>query len=462
MPATNLVEAIYTWLEPNETAWYEGHDLPTYEQVYVPVARNHDDPAERLIERLEYSKQSVRAFVTGQKGAGKSMALRRVRDHQWKRTPYLPVVVRATETLPPGAADVRLLLLVIAGAVAHELSKPELHSEQAVEGLPNALTTRLRGWLPLLGGKTPPAKPPHFQKLTAQIDTGLGKLGFDLRTSDQMRQQITEDAKYNATNLIILVNALLDALQRLLDGGAQPRRVLLLVDDGDKYASLTETDALFVRGGSTLLSLEASAVFTFPYWLHFDARFAAVASADERTVLPNVKVIAPGDRTQVLPEAQTFFRALAGKLVDPSLLEGPGPVDEAARLSAGIPREFVRLLKAGFLEAKKLRATRLDLSTLRDGSRRLAIDYLTTAQSERVRRGLKFVELTQRLDDPFWPLLDSLHVVEYVNGKPWYAVNPLIAKDVAEWVATDREHHRRRKVEEALVEVTMAEAYRKP
>lgn len=459
MPATNLVEAIYTWLEPNETAWYEGHDLPTYEQVYVPTTPSRADPVEELIERLENSRQSVRAFVTGQKGAGKSMALRRVRDHRWSKAAYLPVVVRATETLPAGAADVRLLLLVIAGAVAHELSDKSLLSAQAVDGLPPALTSRLNDWLPLLGTKTP-ARPSHFQKLTATIDTGLGKLGFDLRTNDEKRQQIAADPAYNATSLTILVNALLEALQRLLDRSAQPRRVLLLVDDGDKYASQAETDALFLRGGSTLLSLNAAAVFTYPYWLHFDARFAAVASADERTVLPNVKVVAREDRTRVLPEAQAFFRALAGRLLDPSLLDGHEPVDEAARLSAGIPREFVRILKAGFLEARKLSAARLDLRTLQDGSRRLAIDYLTTSQSDRVRRGLKFVDLLHRLDDPFWPLLDSLHVVEYVNGKPWYAVNPLIAREVAEWVSADRESHRRRKVEDALLDDTLAREYR--
>lgn len=459
MPATNVLDAIYTWLEPNETAWYEGHDLPTYEQVYVPTTGSRADPVEELIERLENSRQSVRAFVTGQKGAGKSMALRRVRDHRWSKGAYLPVVVRATETLPVGAADVRLLLLVIASAVAHELSNKELLSDQAIGGLPTALTTRLRDWLPLLGEKIP-ARPSHFQKLTAQIDAGFGKLGFDLRTNDEKRQQITVDPTYNAASLTILVNALLEALQRLLEESHHPRRVLLLVDDGDKYASSTETDALFIRGGSTLLSLNAAAVFTFPYWLHFDARFAAIASADERTVLPNVKVIAPDDRRRVLPEAQAFFRALAGKLLDPSLLDSGATVDEAARLSAGIPREFVRILKAGFLEARRLQATRLDLQTLQDGSRRLAIDYLTTSQSDRVRRGLKFVDLLHRLDDPFWPLLDSLHVVEYVNGKPWYAVNPLIAKEVAEWVAADRESHRRRKVEDALLDDTLAREYR--
>lgn len=462
MPATTVLDAIHLWLRPNETAWYEGHDLPTFEQVYVPVERGHDDPAERLIERFEYSTLPERAFVTGQKGAGKSMALRRIRDHRWTRTHYLPVVVRATETLPVGAADVRLLLLVIAGAVAHELSKKELHSEQAVAGLPAALTTRLRDWLPLLGEKAPAARPGHFQKLAAQIDVGFGKLGFDLRTSDEKRTQIMESSAYGTAELTILLNALLEALQRLLDRSHQPRRVLLLVDDGDKYASSTETDALFIRGGSTLLSLNAAAVFTFPYWLHFDARFAAVASADERTVLPNVKVIAPGDRKRVLPEAQVFFRKMAARLVDPKLLDGDATIDEAARLSAGIPREFVRILKAGFTRARELGAARLDVKALEEGSRRLAIDYLTTAQSEKIRRGLKFVDLLHRLDDPFWPLLDSLHVVEYVNGKPWYAVNPLIAKDVAEWVATDRESQRRRKVEEGLIEDTLAAEYRRP
>ena len=104
MPATTVLDAIHLWLRPNETAWYEGHDLPTFEQVYVPVERGHDDPAERLIERFEYSTLPERAFVTGQKGAGKSMALRRIRDHRWTRTHFLPVVVRATETLPPARA----------------------------------------------------------------------------------------------------------------------------------------------------------------------------------------------------------------------------------------------------------------------------------------------------------------------------------------------------------------------
>ncbi|MBK6532390.1 MAG: hypothetical protein IPF99_23225 [Deltaproteobacteria bacterium] len=33
MPATTVLDAIHLWLRPNETAWYEGHDLPTFEQV---------------------------------------------------------------------------------------------------------------------------------------------------------------------------------------------------------------------------------------------------------------------------------------------------------------------------------------------------------------------------------------------------------------------------------------------
>lgn len=458
-PATTLSDATFNYLRPLIRQYSDlwsgtaGVDSPGFDQVYVPRpgevvgTRQRQRPplVERLTRQLTKDRDDTLTLVTGQKGSGKTFALRKVYDDPAIKGRFHRVFVRAggddgqpgKAGLPPGDADLRLLLLLLAAEVSREFKNPALIEALREYKAKPELEGALREWAELLtsDGGTPPR---NFYEYATKINLSVTELSWKLRSDDQRRRVVREDDHFAPSQLIRLLNALVLALRETIMKIDVMRDLLIIVDDTDKYAFPTEAEAMFLQGAVTLQQIPCKLVVTFPYWLHFDPRYNNIAPGATREVLSNIKVVTRSDPNTPLPVAVDFFREVYTRVASPSLLESEDVLKEAVLLSAGVPREFLRVLAQAFELAIDFGEAAVSLDTVRDAQIVLARDSIATAGTLVTQARLKYVHLTHQVPTVgFWKLLDSLHVVEYVNDEPWYAVNPLLRDWVKERVRED-------------------------
>src|SRR5262249_5782514 len=150
------------------------------------------------------------------------------------------------------------------------------------------------------------------------------------------------------------------------------------------------------------------------------------------STLPNVTVIPPPSPNEAAgapptldPRAQVFFGKVYDALADP--LVGEAALEQAALHSAGILREFVRILQRGFRFAYEYGEEPLPGAALAEPLLERERERVRATQLEVTRRRLMKVRLQKRLDDKEdWKLLDSLLLVELSNHRPWYDVHPIL------------------------------------
>jgi len=477
MIAKTLEEAFYTLSPERDFAWEEGGGAALF--IDPPGAKLGEAlPARRPVHTIIARKllgphPDEKVFVTGQKGAGKSMTLARVYADPKVRERYEPLVVRAIEHLGRSSADIRLLLVVLIGRLAafideHHLARPEVVAGEQVGAISRALSR----WIGLFESGT--ATPPDaFQDVKAKLNAQVTDVTFSIVRDPIRRQQVLGDPRYSATELFRVTAALIEFVQHALAirVDKHPGQLLLLIDDLDKYYAPEEVRSLFFEGFDTLRNLPCAVVLTFPYLLNFDDAFVRRLGAGEAQVIHNVKVVtreatadglrlAPLDRRAALGPAQEFFARMYGTLVDATLLEGPEVIGRAAVLSAGIPREFLRVLSKGFELCLEYGCERLDLATL-EAARivlRQSLERTATRPADRAR--LKMVQWRGDILG-FSSLLDSVHIVEYTNSNVWYAVHPLMEDIVEQWVARDRDLLLRKGIAVGMVPSELEAQWRK-
>ncbi len=412
----------------------------------LPNAPVRVEITRRLIRRRE-SQEKV--FVTGQKGSGKTMTLARIARDTAITDHFVPLIVRATQHIPAGVADIRLLLVMLVTQVSQFIDEQKLDERvdlggKKVGGISRVLNT----WVKLFEGKETPAAPETLQNAKTKLSAQFLELSEEIVRDPQRRLQVLRDPLYSVTELHRVVSALIEfaeeALALRVDG---PRFLLLVIDDLDKYAVPSEVNSIFLDGMEALQSLPCAAVLTYPYFLRFTDWFV---QREEGYAILNVKVaervatgpasepaLLPLERRVLLGPAREFFNGIFDTLASRALVLDQGVIDRAALLSAGIPREFLRLLSTGFELCLDHQKQRLDLATLNVARIRLQQTMARTANEPWKQAGLKLVQ-TQGSILEFSEMLDTVHVVEYVNSALWYGVHPAMEELVEGWIRRDR------------------------
>ena len=454
MRATSVEEAADLFDEAQD----QGVTLAVERDLYVepPGARPDPDQPPNAPTREEITRRLVRRrtrhekiFVTGQKGAGKTMTLARVARDPAITQHFAPVVIRATRHIPAGAADIRLLLVMLITQMSQFIEAHALDEKTAVAGVTVAgIGKVLNGWFSLFKDPVTPSVPETFQGARVRLSAQFLDLSEEIVRDPQRRLQVLRDDRYSVTELHRVVSALIEFAQQALAVRVEgPQFLLLVIDDLDKYAVPAEVQSLFRDGMESLRSLPCAAVLTYPYFLDFTESFV---QREETFAVLNVKVaervVSPGasapallplERRALLDPARAFFNGIYDKLAERSLVLDQSVIDRAAVLSAGIPREFLRLLSAGFELCLDHRKTRLDLATLEVARIRLQQTMARTANEPWKQAALKLVQSRGTIQG-FSEMLDTVHVVEYVNRAVWYGVHPAMEELVEGWIRQDR------------------------
>jgi hypothetical protein len=430
--ATSVREAAFRQFASYDRNVWEDRKgvLPDFDDVYVerpaPVgaAGRHQDPISRQMrDALIETDGAEKVLLTGQMGSGKSMELRRLYEATDIRERFECLKVVLTERLNMASAiDIRYVLLALASALTEYVYTWQCHDLKA-RGLPEGEFKPVVEWVeplrnlsgvPAQGGENP---------WTFKLNLYLGEVTRQLKTDDPIRATVLQDPGFAPSRLERLVSGLVRLIKK-----AYGRDLLLLVDDGDKMTKDESARGVFIDNLPTLLTLDCPAVITFPYWLHFDEAFQRSIKLCPVYPIANIRVIHRDEPDTLLPEALAFFRSIYDRLVDPGVtLIDDDALETAALKSAGIVREFLRILQRGFRFAHMYKEGSVTKLTLAEALGELEREMYYATQLETTRRRLMRVRLQKELDDEHdRQLLDSLLVVELTNNRPWYDVHPLL------------------------------------
>jgi hypothetical protein len=404
--------------------------LPDFADMYVErpapegASGRHLAPiSERMKEDLVETEGAVKVLLTGQMGSGKSMELRRLYELKEIRERFDCLKVVLTERLNLASTiDIRYVLLALASDLAQHISIWQL-DDLAKAGLGEGEFGPIVAWVEPLQKLSGTPAAPQNSPWTVRLNLYLAELTRQLKTDEPVRAAVLGDPSFTPSRLERLVSGLVRLIER-----TNERDLLLLIDDGDKMTREESARGVFVDNLPALLSLGCRAVITFPYWLHFDEAFQRTTRLCPVYSMANIKVIHRDVPETLLPEARDFFRGIYDRLVDPEVkLADEDALEKAALGSAGIVREFLRILQRGFRFAHDYKDDFLTGATLAEAMLELEREMYYATQREVTRRRLMSVRIKKKLGDEHErQLLDSLLVVELSNNRPWYDVHPIL------------------------------------
>lgn len=415
-------------LSPALNLWAEDVEL---DGLYVPRPgeRNLGDGrrslplSRRLRDKLLLNDGPIKLLLTGQVGSGKSSELRRVHLDEQIQTRFEQIIIRLVERVDERHVDIRQVLVAIASCIAEHIKSHELQA-RATWRVTDSVDADLRKWIEHLAKVFDIPAPDPGEEPVIQFGAALAKFSAKLRSEESYRRMIREDRRFGVIDLVALCNQLILLVERVVE-----RPVLLMVDDGDKIDQLDVARELFFDQFPQLARLHARMILTYPYALNFVAGVHQIGGA-ENFVLENVKVISRGHEAEPRAEAVAFFRELLGRRVALSLIDDAALVD-AVRYCAGIPREFLRVIRGAFEYAYNYEYERVGSDAVSFVVAELRAHMVRQTQGNSIRAALRTVHDSKRLPDNFdRSLLQSLLVVEYSNDLPWYDVHPILAREL--------------------------------
>jgi hypothetical protein len=431
-PATTIEDAAYKSLANfNRNVWEdEDSEWWTFEGAYVDRAKAPEGDLKnsfRAIERrLLKEDGATKIMFTGQTGCGKSMELRRLAEEPEIKQRFELIEFSLLDRLNDAVDnDLNHVLLTTASVLADHIVGSELHGIGRWDKTTQA-TVPLKRWLSLLTLGRSPDVPERFDQLTVKVKAALAEASLRLRSESELRRQVST---FEARELQELVSMFLVWI-----GDASERKPLLIVDDADKLYTPVSIDSIFRRGLRTLTDLPAKMVLTFPLNVLFDDGFGPPANLHVERLF-NVKVIHRQTPDSVIPEAVAFFREILDPLVDPKAeLFEAGVVEAAVRLSAGVPREFIRLLKLACEEADLLGRPKVSKREFEAAvANYLRRELVPRTQLGPTPRALMRVRLTKKVSEPSdLKLLHANLVVDYANEAGWQDANPVLTRFVDE------------------------------
>jgi hypothetical protein len=396
----------------------------------LPDQRTPVSIARRIRDRLLQAQLPLKVFLTGQVGAGKSSELSRLHADPEIAAKFERVVVRLSERMDLLDADIRQILVAIAATVAEHIREHDFHKTAAWRTDDN-VSKDLRRWIELLAKQFDVPSPNPGDDPVIEFGAAFAKFSAKLRSEHSLRQTIRDNRGFGPLELLRVTNQVLQLLER-----AAERRVLLVLDDGDKIAMSDPARNVFIEHRIQLLDLRCMAVVTFPYALNFDPM---MPTTTDSFVLKNIKIVERDAPNVVRDEGIVFFRDLLLRRVDVGLIDDEA-IAVATRYSAGIPREFLRIVGGGFEFAYNYGYPKVDAAAIEYVVQELRETMSRRMQGERTRRMLLRVHSDRQLPDKFeQSLLETLLVVEYTNDLPWYDVNPILVEQVESFEAKDDE-----------------------
>ncbi len=430
---TSKIDRLFRACEPNES-------LPPDDPRYVNFdSARGESPAPRYaraLRRADPAKADVKLFA-GHRGIGKTSELLRLKQLLEQpasaENPYAPFKViyfDVSQTLDVNDLDLPDLLVFIAGQVQTQLRAA------AIPGFTTASAYFQRVW-----DEITQTLDNEFDLKEAGIETPFGSLAVEFKNRPNARKELRSAVERHSTSLFAAVNDLLTQANVALRTNGAGSGLVLLIDGLDKLVLRPVDDGksnthirLFCDRAEQLAALKVHTVYTIPISLIYSPRGAQLAQTfgAHTEPLSMICLRGPGkseatSSTDGMKKLREMLakRCACAELDLSSVFDQPDTGHYLCRMTGGHPRHLMMFMQAAINAVDQLPITR-------QAAEKAVQNYADS--------------LLREIPDEFWPLLRKfatpqayipkdelhqqmlfyLHVFEYMNGEPWYEVNPVI------------------------------------
>ncbi|MDR3635844.1 MAG: hypothetical protein P4L84_18725 [Isosphaeraceae bacterium] len=389
---------------------------------------------ERCLRLADPEKPEVKPFA-GHRGVGKTSELYRLRaslerpPSAQKPSSFQVVYFDVSQALDVNDLDFPDLLVCTVAEVQRQLR------DANIEGFDPVTTYLQRLWDDVkqtLGTKV--------LLKEAKVAVPFGDLTAEIKNRPDARAQLREAVNLRSTDLLEAVNDLLTVARvKLLERGKDG--LVLIIDGLDKMVrrelkdgKTTTHDRLFLDRADQLASLNAHTIYTVPISLFYSPRTAQVEHAfgEHNVPVSMINLRGPG-RSDPTPE--TAGMKVMGKMIEArcrhagvkvgDAFDAPETAHYLCAMTGGHPRHLMMFLRSSLGAIESLPITRKAAETAVRNYANSLLREIPDAYWEKLRAFAKPSE-DMPSDELHQEMLYLLHVFEYMNGRPWYEVNPVI------------------------------------
>jgi len=385
---------------------------------------------ERSLRLADPSRPEVKVFA-GHRGVGKTSELLRLRgmlEDQKRGRPFQVIFADVSGTLDLNDLDFPDLLVFLAGEVQDQLRKVELPGfstrSEALRIAWDAIKDVIPGGIELKG---------------ADVELPFGKLALEFKNRPSARSELREAIEKQSTSLLAAVNDLLQYATVQLRA-KDYEGLVLLVDGLDKLIRRDLSgggnthDRLFIDRSEQLASLQAHVIYTVPISLIYSPQFTQLEQTfgEHQVPVPMIRLRGDG-RSEPTPgtpgmkkmQEMIEARCKQAQVEFAEVFDSLETCHYLCRMTGGHPRHLMMFLQSASIQVEAFPVTR---KAAEKAVRNYANSLLREIPDE-FWPALRVFDTPQGSidhDDLHQQMLLLLHVFEYMNGDPWWEVNPVL------------------------------------
>jgi len=387
----------------------------------------------RSLQRADPKNPEVKVFA-GHRGVGKTSELYRLKcfleePEDSAQKPFLVIFSDVSQSLDLNDLDFPDLLVFQAAEIQRQLQEAKIPELSATTEYLRNLWEEFRS---LLGTR--------ISLGDAEVSTPYGKLALELKNRPNARAELRKAIEQQSTSLLAAVNDLLGlATVKLRENGREG--LVLIIDGLDKltYRELDHTgtsthERLFIQRSEQLASLQAHVVYTVPISLIYSPRFTQIERTFGGHQVP-VPMIRLHEKDNPETEADTSGMEKLREILQARCHHAEVDFDDVfdsettcrtlCAMTGGHPRHLMMFIRAAANEVDSLPITQ---AAVGKAIRNYANSLLREVPDEFWPHLRKFDRPSSNIpkDEIHQEMLLLLHVFEYMNGEPWYEVNPVL------------------------------------
>lgn len=386
----------------------------------------------RLARSIRRAARPDSFLFAGHRGIGKTSELRRLKANLEKQgeptPPFHVIMVDAARQLDINDIEYPDLLALLAGTVQTDLRDAKIPN---FDGTTTYLRRLWEDFRDLLGTEV--------RLKDADIEVPFGKIALEFKNQPTGRRQLREKLEIMTTSILAALNELLEEanvnLKKIGKSG-----LVLIIDGLDKIVrrplanGRNTHDRFFIDRCENLTELRAHTVYTVPISLLYSSQCAVLEQCfgDTNTPISMIR-IREGRNGQVCPDTvgmqklweMVDLRCKAAKISSTEAFDCNETLNHLCAMSGGHPRHLLSLLTSAANLLDELPITRSALDKAIRDAANSALREIPGSLWEKLRFYNEPREEMPK-DEDHQEMLFLLWVFEYVNGRPWYEINPIV------------------------------------
>jgi DNA polymerase III delta prime subunit len=412
---------------------------PEDKDVYVPIYEDILEVLRNMIINDQVESQAF--FVAGQAGTGKTTALNFFKTEALEEHYHIKFI-NMRDFLDLSDVDIINFLLAFAFALVKEnhtiedkyyeklVEIQKKHDGELIESVEREsgrkIEAKAKGEASIGGGFL------NFIKLRA---------GFfsNLQMDSDYRETTREVFKLKKPCLHKLINEMIDEYVKEITEG---KKLLVIIDDLDKVRELGQINSIFIENRNYIFSLKCKKIISIPNHLTRVPEISNYSQYPIRQFVLRLSFNPFNGETKTTKEEgkkidtnrQMLRDVVKYRIAEGHFLIDADALEKAIDYSGGIIRQLIQIVRVAAVSVRTLGAENISLRDVSDAINLLRNTLAGTITSSKKIKLLSTVRDNKIPDsesaEGFIELLHANNVLAYVNGEPWYVVNPLISETV--------------------------------